>query len=180
MKSKYLLLAVILSAAIGCVAQTPQTPSNYSRPKYSATVQVDVSCDDEPLKGQIRSFVSRELRSLGDITIVDEAPDFVLSVIATPAKTQGNIVTGVVIATQFTGTVKIDLTSLKGKVSARSIDMLTDVLNGARIVWGFELQTGSMNDVQSLCRIIVADFDTSALEPCRKLWRQSYIPADKK
>ena len=56
-----------------CASQTSQ--------KYSAKVKVLVTGSDDTLKNQVKSFVGRELRSLGDVSIVDEKPDSVIALL---------------------------------------------------------------------------------------------------
>ena len=72
------LAFILFLPTLPCIAQAP--------PKYSGTVQLYISGEDDSLKTQVNSFISRELRSLGDITIVDVKPDFVLQIIVMKIK----------------------------------------------------------------------------------------------
>ena len=64
---------ILLLITLRCVAQAP--------PKYSTTVQLLVSAEDASLNSEFTSYLSRELRGLGDVAIVDVKPRFVLNLI---------------------------------------------------------------------------------------------------
>jgi len=70
---------ILLLTAVPCVAQSPT--------KYSSTVQLVISCEDESLKDQFNSFLSRELRALGDITVVDTRPAIIINLIVVKLST---------------------------------------------------------------------------------------------
>jgi hypothetical protein len=77
----FLLASFFSTAAVlPCVAQSPRTPPGSQEadwhPKYSA--KLVVQADDHALKNQVTSFLSRGLRSLDYITIVDEKGDNLL------------------------------------------------------------------------------------------------------
>jgi hypothetical protein len=70
---------ILFVATLPCAAQ--------STAKYSAKVQLSISCEDDSLKNQFNSFLSRELRSLGDITIVDAKPAILVNLIVVKLST---------------------------------------------------------------------------------------------
>ena len=70
------LALILFCATLRCDAQAPV--------KYSATIRLLISngtSESDSLTNQFNSFLSRELRSLGDIKISDEQPDYVVSII---------------------------------------------------------------------------------------------------
>jgi hypothetical protein len=63
----------------GTIAYTQSTPPE----KFSATVKLQVSSRDADLKNLITSYVSRELRALGDVRLVEEPDyDYLISIVA--------------------------------------------------------------------------------------------------
>lgn len=94
-----MLTGLLWAAALPSFAQTQ---SKVSPLKFSATVQLSISCDDAPLKSQITSYLSRELRSLGDTTVVDGQPDFVISAIVGKLTAGDELPKGFVIAIRTT------------------------------------------------------------------------------
>src|SRR5260370_35759587 len=81
-------LTVIL-LLFGSAAQT-QTP------KWSATVATSFSIKDSELKEQVTSFITRELRTLGDIRIVtdNDDPEYVIRIFGYPLENKPNVTTG--------------------------------------------------------------------------------------
>jgi len=75
-----LTLALIALCSISAHAQQP------TKPTYR--VSVGVSAKDD-IKSDITSYVSRELRSLSDIVIVDSTPQYIISIVGIRAKTEG-------------------------------------------------------------------------------------------
>jgi hypothetical protein len=147
-------------------------------PKFSATVQLLIQCDDAPLKARVTSYLSRELRSLGEITIVEEKPDFAISAIVMILSAEDESLRGFVIAVRTTkpeatewwtaGWLKRVLgveTASKEKLDLLKLLHEDDVHN-----LQFSLVKGSLGHVQNVCEQIIADFDTEVLGPERKLW----------
>jgi hypothetical protein len=71
---------------VACVAQSAQ--------KFSVTVQLTVTTENEALKNQVASFLNRDLRSLGDVTLVDEKPFFLIDVIVMKVQIKGELRSG--------------------------------------------------------------------------------------
>lgn len=47
-------------------------------------VRVNVHCDDVPIAEQLQSYLGRELRSLGDVDVSDDQPDYTISAAVVP------------------------------------------------------------------------------------------------
>ena len=148
-------------------------------PKFSATVQLLLQCDDAPLKSQFTSYLSRELRSLGDVAIVEEKPDFQISAIIMTIQTrEDESPRGFVIAVRTTKPETTEwwtaewLKRFLGVVGVEKLklDLLKVEHEGDMHNLQFSLATGSLDHVQQTCLQIIADFDTEVLGPERKLW----------
>src|SRR5215467_1700638 len=66
---------------------------NAQQNKWTSRVSVDVSAKDE-IKNEIISYAGRELRSLGDIVIVESKPNYRISIVAITTHNQANQETG--------------------------------------------------------------------------------------
>jgi len=106
------------------------------------SVLFNVSTENE-LTDRVKSFISRELRELPDVKIVDrlvrEKGQYFISVAAVPIKSS-NITIGV------------------------AVSFL--IQDGDRIM--HDLLAGTKDDLKNICQNIVSSFDTTALEPSRQ------------
>src|SRR6266849_3180017 len=71
MKKMFILLPFALLLASSAPAGDP---------KWQCRIQVSVS-GDQKITASVTSFLKRELRSLGDVTIVEESPDYICQVV---------------------------------------------------------------------------------------------------
>lgn len=168
MKSTLILPTFILSlTTLPCIAQSPA--------KYSATVDLVVSGrDSDSLTNQFTSFLGRELRNLGDIRIEHDKPDYVISLVVMKVTTTGSVA-GFSAAVLITKPQKAEILTdpvfkLKAKLDDWQLGMLSLSMINDVAIMKFGLRIGSMNDVESTCREIVADFDTETLNPQRTFW----------
>jgi hypothetical protein len=144
---------------------------------YSFRVAVIVSAKGN-IKNLITSYVTRELRSLSDVVIVENNPQWVLAIVAFELRTKGGEKTGVAFSTvvlePFNNNMLKTLLQEKYKDSGFS---LTSNLYKFQAQW---LQVGSESDIRSICSGIVADFDGEHLEKRRKLFQQIKELSEKK
>ena len=66
--------------------------------KFQARVKLIITADKN-IKGEVTSYLTRELRSLRDVNIVEENADWVVSVITSETKLKGGYKVGVVFST---------------------------------------------------------------------------------
>ena len=137
-------------------------------PPFLGRVQVSVSASDS-IKGKIESYLSRELRSLGDIVVTDDNPRWLLSIVALESESKGGYKTGVdlsvVILKPFNNQLLIDNAPEKSK---EAISFLTSSLYSYSDHW---LLMGAPEELRSICNRIIADFDSRYLNESRKVWR---------
>lgn len=137
--------------------------------RYSAKVKVNISAADN-IKGSVSSYVNRELRSLTDVEIVENDPEWIIYILAMELKTVGGYKSGVAISTVIVSPFNNQL--LSGWFQPKFKDSglkITSALAWYPDQW---LNVGSADDLQKLCKDIVADFDTKHLEESRKSFRQ--------
>jgi hypothetical protein len=163
-------VALILLLTLPCVAQTPA--------KYSTRVKLLVSGgNDESLRNQVNSFLGRELRSLGDVAIVNDQPDFVIAVLVNKPIEGGSVVS---VARLVSSPLNADLlTALFGsgeKGGDSQFQSLKRYITHGSQILDFSLQTGNVSDVQNICKQMIVEFDTRQLDPERQLWNQNVKP----
>jgi hypothetical protein len=163
-RARMKILAFLLFLAIfPCGAQTPV--------KYSSTVQLLITCDDDSMKNQFSSFVGRELRALGDITIVDAKPDIVITSVIVKHTGVTQAINGFSVATLITSpesTGSLDL--IKDKLEPWILLFLKNEMAEGSNILKFDLRIGSLRDLKSISEELVADFDAKILNPRRKFW----------
>ena len=157
-----LLTAILALCFTGEPLQSQVTPFKFK-------VLVSVSCKDSITKDSIKSYINRELRSLGDVQLVSYLfPDdahfqIALTVIEPTWKNTGAKTGGIAIASMFLE--KFDVKVLSA-VSQKSLnDLKMPLYFHPRLV----VDTGASVDTEKICKSIVIDFDVNVLEPIRKL-----------
>ena len=136
---------------------------------FSARVAVGVTADGN-IKGQIESYISRELRSLGDIIVTNDHPDWILNIVAMESKTRSGYKSGIVLSIVILEPFKEY--SAAFQVDIKSHEMFYKYVTSLHEVSGHGLRTGSSEDLKSICEGIVADFDSKHLKNSRKIWQE--------
>jgi len=171
-----LLFVATLTAPFLVSAKTIKTTKEMIKEieeeKYSTTVQVVVSCDDKDLKTKIESYVKRELRSLGDVTIVEEDAEWIISITALYRTTIMDTKVGFAMSTVFVkpfgkcNWYETIHNSLESNENTLAIAMLESyATQEAGLYRGNILNVGTLERVKSSCEGLVVDFDTGHLEP---------------
>lgn len=148
-----------------------------SRAPFSAKVQLSVSAN-ENIKGQIESYINRELRSLHDVVLVDEDADWELSLLALEPSVGGHksgaIALSLVVLTPFSNGV------LSGMFQEEAEDMGALVTEGLYSYPDHYLRVGPEDELREMCAGLVADFDSDLIEKRRKLIRKysATLPAN--
>lgn len=124
------------------------------------TVGIRVS-GNETLRNKIQSFVGREFRKLGDVTIVDEnVAEFVVRIVAVDETTTNNTSNGFAVAVVVTR--PLSKTILRALFSTASDDhkrILENLAEENVAIEQFVLHEGTNNQLESSCAEIVADID---------------------
>ena len=191
MRLKVLLIcgAIVATASLCLLTAFPQSspekdlsadfddlelPRKKAPPKFR--VQVVVDADD--LGKQVRSYINRELRSLGDVEIVDSDADWKLSIIAMQGETTSgsklpryNFSVAVLRpllkhnATEV-GKARRATRKCKDLECLRTIANLSVIIAFADICSTHFASRGT--DLQAMCKRVVTLFDIDILEPERK------------
>jgi hypothetical protein len=167
------LLCLLIVCAVGsrANAQTALVPA------FSARVSIDVTAP-QSIHSAISSYLTRELRELQGVQVVDSAAGYVLTVVAIETKSRGGQPTGVAMAVHSASVFDSALVGwvlqMRGEKLAESsrkaVDLLTSRLQNPGQL---ELYVGADDDLKVLCERIVASFDTEMLEKRRRSWEES-------
>ncbi|HKQ23146.1 MAG TPA: hypothetical protein VJT81_01735 [Burkholderiales bacterium] len=158
---------VVMLAAL-CLMAAWNLPNYAERTdplKFTAKVRLHVSADTS-IKSSIVSYLSRELRSLGDVEIVDENPGWELYVVAMEVTTVSGIKTGFALTSVVIN--PFDNQKLSPLLQPVSRDLGLTITQGLVNTNGHWLYVGG--ELQNLCKQAVTDFDVT-LEESRKINR---------
>lgn len=161
---KKLIFLVLL--ALPVIAQT--------RPKWSATASLDISATGD-LKDRISSVFSRELRALGDVTIVSEKPDYEISINAMEVSNKSGVKSGWAMSVVVVRHFYLDylLKDIIAKEETKAVlklyldDSASTVKQG---LWS----GGDYSDLTTSCQGEVAQIDTQLFEKRRQLFAKAF------
>lgn len=117
-------------------------------------IALEVSCSDQYFKSRVYSLVSREMRKLGDVEVVDSTakPDYIFKIMGLKSKSAGGVEYGYALSTVLVG------------LSPRKFfdGMMEEYFDA-------DLYVGAVEKIEERCAQIVASFDTDFLDARRKL-----------
>ena len=135
-----------------------------AEPKWQGRVQVNVSGDSKT-DTEVSSFVKRELRALGDVTVTDTTPDYVIEIVAySTALTTGRVVgynLSYVVCRPFSTNYFQYL--LPPEVDTK---LLQSLCTNYVSIQDHQLLGGP--DLRALCTKLVASFDSHCLDSDRR------------
>ncbi len=191
MKKFFLLFALVLLIAAFISLAVANSKKSELR-KYSTTVTLEISAEEDEIKNQVYSYISRELRALGDVQLLEDNSvwavkgntEWVIQIIAMQQKDKAGRIIGWVMSSVILKPILRDRDfklfmlskALKGEYDEKLWQELFEQLRTSCIVYGHEIRSGSPEDLQSNCKGIVAKFDSKCLKESRKihqqLWKQ--------
>jgi len=147
--------------------------SNISNIELRYDVEISITAD-RSIEDEVISYISRELRSLNDVDIVDENAVFIIEIIALEVKSKDGVKAGVAISVlilspYYGSALKEFLKRRTGTDQDILVDTLTSDLYSKDGHW---IEVGGAKDLKSICESIVAEFDAKCLEELRKLDRE--------
>lgn len=149
-----LSLALMILCAIFGFAQE-------SKPNYRVSVNVS---SKEEIKSNVVSYVSRELRALGDILIVDSEPQYRISIIAMRAESRAGNSMGYVISTVVTKHIQPQHLTQECEYA----ETLSQAISIFGLVLRHDLEITGAESLEKSCKEIVASIDGDVFEKERK------------
>jgi len=179
----------IMTPIIICVLLTASSLKAEEELKPNIKVRLSISADED-IKQKTESYLSRELRSLGDVTVVEKGGDCKLNIIVIDRVCLSISVTYenpsipyiFIVAETLSKSLLEQLTShpdhpeskfkqeVKQKIIMDSITGLVSVLENDGLLLSPKtwLYTGSLDNLRSRCEEIIVDFDSNYLKEKRK------------
>ncbi len=168
---------LILASSVILVSPSGVVHAQAEQQNFSIRVQVSVKTKNETVKSKIVSYVSRELRSLGDVVVTDHGPHFRLRIVAVEVAFVSGTPTGTIpLSTVLTMPLKITgpLITLKELLKGQYFQLLLiDSLEGQDMHVAHWVHTGATKDLRSMCETFVATIDSTYFEAVRRDWQTS-------
>jgi hypothetical protein len=163
MKRLPLLLTFLLTTAFTAFAG--------DQIKRKVKVMVDGSAEAS-------SFLTRELRTLGDVEVVSTNQDYTINLLVLKTHTKQSIPTGFVLSLVITRRNSIALV-LEGVTNRITDTLALGMVNSASVASqdlvlldAHEVETCGPDDLRKACEGMVARFDAEHLEPARQSWKK--------
>jgi len=138
--------------------------------RFSASVKLAVSATDG-IKNSVTSCLDRELRALGDVHLVNDEPDWEISVLALEVRStrgyRGGIAISTIILTRFENEKMENL--------FRPADKLRGLAQTANL-WehpSHSLDIEASDRLDIMCKQIITDFENRYLAKSRKRFRET-------
>jgi hypothetical protein len=125
-----------------------------ARSTHKFKVHVNVAADDENTKSLMQSWIKREFRSLGDVRIVSRVDaSYILNVVAVEPTLKAS--------GRKSGDIAVGSVFFQRSVTDPDLYYAPDLV----------VMTDDTEDLESLCKSIVATIDTDRLESIRELFQ---------
>jgi hypothetical protein len=139
--------------------------------KWGARVRVDV--DPSDIDSELISHLARQLRALGDISIVEDKPDYIIKVVSITNKTESGKIASY---TAFYGVytpVPIDALEILA-MRDKSMTGLIPLFKGAEFEIRHYIQTIPPKSVDEACKEVVAHVDSEVFQPVRLVFEKTF------
>jgi hypothetical protein len=168
MMKRYWFQSIVILGSIAFLSfsvQSADTPN----PRFSAKVKVSVE-GEESVNSSVSSYLNRELRSLGDVELVDKDHEWEISVLILATRSVGGQNMGFVLSTVIIPTFSNQW--LREYLIPKYQDLVLNITSGLSYYPKQWINIGGTKDIQEICKRIIANFDTTCLEENRKVFRQ--------
>lgn len=132
---------------------------------HSFRVKVSVTAPDN-IESQVKSFVSRELRSLGDVIVSDSDFEYVIGILVLVLTTEGGYESGVGISTIVLSTFENEW--MIPSIKPESVDLVKNFTSDLYYYPDHQIRVAQRDSIKSQCEQIVAEFDSGYLNPRRE------------
>lgn len=154
------IFSLILTLPLDCLAAS-------NPPDFRVALSVSA---DESIKGRIESYISRELRALGDVTQTKENSEYDIGIVALKSFSKSGYQTGIVLS--ITIHYKFDNQFISFSFKEESMEIGLELTSGLYFYPDHWLRIGATEDLKSICSGIVADFDSQILQERRETYQR--------
>lgn len=167
---------LILASFVILVSPGGVVSAQAEQQSFSVRVQVVVQVDNESIKRKIVSYVSRELRSLGDVVVTDHEPRYIIDILAlegafVSGKPTGTIALSTVLSEPLKETAQGKL--LRQVLESKGWEWILVYVKDDNLYVTHWVQSGDTKDLRSLCETLVAWMDSQQFETRRRIWQAS-------
>ncbi len=163
------LILFLMGVVLGCTQTTEQIKSRRDTEAFRITLSVDSS--DES-KSRIESYIRRELRSLGDVTLVETNSSVAIRLVGIDLKSRADRPQGyaisVVVAAPFPARAYLGM-PMFACLTEHDRKNVEEGLRKYELPEFHSLFVCGQDELKTSCDHIVAAVDSSVLEPQRKL-----------
>lgn len=131
-------------------------------------VDVEVQCDDPGLRNRITSFVSSELRRLGDVEITDVNPSYRISIVAISVTLQSGYTAGHAVSVVVSNPLSNLEWALSKSLKQETRQWIAGYLSRNEMLDNHELFVGDEEHLRHNLTDVVSQFDVKQLVPARK------------
>ena len=143
-------------------------PNVHARGNLSIRVQIMVQADAD-IQAAIENQLKKQFRSLDDVVLVNEKPDFEIRVIVMGSAMKEKENTGVAFSTVFLSPyIRSGIPDLLNRCKGdKEVLKINEGFAKAQIYKDHLLQVGSPKDIEEICKDIAYNFKTNVLEDYR-------------
>jgi len=163
---RYNLIGVFCSVAL---FSSTSLAADSTKMLFSGKVKVDVTAP-ENIKALVTSYLNRELRSLSDVELVAENAEWEVHVLVMEPKLISGSKIGIALSTVVIQ--RFDNRLLGSFFEPKHKDFGLSLTSGLSWFSDNWLNLGSVDDLQTICKAIIALFDTKYLEEDRRSVRE--------
>ena len=127
-------------------------------------VKLNAHCD-ESIANRIKSYLSEELRALSDVTLVKDNHRYDITLIGGKLNNTGKDGAGFVLSVNIH--TKFDNQHFSYMLKDEFVKEGFALTNGLYYYPKHWIRSGSLHDLKSICRRIIADFDSQVLQKQR-------------
>lgn len=147
-----------------------------------STLRVTVAVSGGDIQSRVKSCLSREVRSLGDVAEVYNRrdADVIVETVAQPLRNQGGQDFEYALSTLFLDPPTMVLVGARASAyglsdgrAAALVQLAEKEARGAYEIKGHQLITAGRDNLDSACANIIADLDTQVLDALRKVNREA-------
>lgn len=167
---------VVGLAVAAFVLTGPAVSGQTEQLRFSARVQLVVQTKDAAMKSEATSYINRELRSLGDVIVTDNTPQYLIDVLPMErVRVDGAPMGSIALSVLVTQPLEEHWvgTALRRFLEKKEWDSFMNDWGNAKVVLNHMGLTGPKDQLRSLCETLVAAFDSEVLEPERKIWQEA-------
>lgn len=171
-RSRYVPRSISVIATMGLMVMPSAAAQNRQPPLFSGpfSTRVEVVVTSDTRKAEITSFLTRELRQLEGVTIVDDDPEWRVTVVALEVKNINSNAMGYAVSVLITNpwqkeAIRFYRDAITDPAAKTTFDYIAPDAEEVMDLW---LRTAPLEGLRSLCESIIADFDGQHLEKSRQ------------